>query len=64
MDIHDRHPNLAEWIALIEGSLADPESEPILNVAHDPDPVYDAIFVGGGAAGSALRTCGLGEAGS
>ena len=51
MDIRDQHPNLAEWIALIEGSLADPDSEPILNVAHDPDPVYDAIFVGGGAGG-------------
>jgi hypothetical protein len=42
MDIRDQHPNLAEWIALIEGSLADPDSEPILNVARDPDPVYDA----------------------
>jgi dihydrolipoamide dehydrogenase len=51
MDIRDQHPNLGEWIALIEGSLADPDSEPILNVAHDPDPVYDAIFVGGGAGG-------------
>ena len=51
MDIRDQHPNLAEWNALIEESLADPDSEPILNVARDADPVYDAVFVGGGAGG-------------
>ena len=51
MDIRDQHPNLAEWNALIEESLADPDSEPILNVGRDADPVYDAIFVGGGAGG-------------
>jgi len=51
MDIRDQHPNLGEWNALIDASLDDPDSEPILNVARDPDPVYDAIFVGGGAGG-------------
>ena len=52
MDIRDQHPNLGEWIALIEGSLADPDSEPILNLAHDPAiPSTTPIFVGGGAGG-------------
>jgi pyruvate/2-oxoglutarate dehydrogenase complex dihydrolipoamide dehydrogenase (E3) component len=54
MDIRDRHPNLAEWNELIESSLADPHSEPILNLERDSDqsdPLYDAIFVGGGAGG-------------
>jgi pyruvate/2-oxoglutarate dehydrogenase complex dihydrolipoamide dehydrogenase (E3) component len=51
VDIRDQHPNLAEWNQLIEASLSDPDSEPILNLARDPDPVYDAIFVGGGAGG-------------
>ena len=52
MDIRDRHLNLAEWNDLIERSLADPDSEPILNLdPDDPDPLYDAIFVGGGAGG-------------
>ncbi len=51
MDIRDQHPNLAEWNQLIEASLSDPDSEPILNLARDEDPLYDAIFVGGGAGG-------------
>ena len=55
MDIRDEHPNLAEWNRLIEASLADPDSEPILNLERDTsdggDPLYDAIFVGGGAGG-------------
>jgi 2-oxopropyl-CoM reductase (carboxylating) len=50
MDVRDRHPNLGEWIELIERSLADPASEPILNIDAD-DPHYDAVFVGGGAGG-------------
>lgn len=51
MDIRNQHYNLGEWNELIERSLADSNSEPLLNLAGDPDPVYDAIFVGGGAAG-------------
>ncbi|HVN13090.1 MAG TPA: FAD-dependent oxidoreductase [Kineosporiaceae bacterium] len=51
MDIRDQHPNLAEWNQLIEASLSDPESEPILNLGRDEDPLYDAVFVGGGAGG-------------
>ncbi len=51
MDIFDRHPNLGEWNELIETSLADPDSEPILNLAPGDVPRYDAIFVGGGAGG-------------
>ncbi len=51
MDIRDQHSNLGEWNELIERCLADPDSEPLLNLASDREPVYDAIFVGGGAAG-------------
>ena len=51
MDIRDQHPNLAEWNHLIESCLADPDSEPIFNLERDADPLYDAIFVGGGAGG-------------
>lgn len=51
MDIRNQHYNLGEWNDLIERSLADPDSEPLLNLAGDADPIYDAIFVGGGAAG-------------
>ena len=51
MDIRDQHPNLADWNRLIETSLADPESEPIFNLTGDDDPLYDAIFIGGGAGG-------------
>ncbi|WP_300007035.1 FAD-dependent oxidoreductase [Pseudonocardia sp.] len=51
MDIRDMHLNLGEWNELIERSLADPDSEPILNLERDEDPVYDAVFVGGGAGG-------------
>lgn len=51
MDIRDQHLNLGEWNELIEQCLADPDSEPLFNLARDEDPVYDAIFVGGGAGG-------------
>lgn len=52
MDIRNEHLNLAEWDNLIEESLHDPDSDPIINLAEDAsDTVYDAIFVGGGAGG-------------
>lgn len=51
MDIRDQHPNLAEWNQLIESCLSDPDSEPLLNLGRDENPVYDAIFIGGGAGG-------------
>ncbi|MFC4941911.1 FAD-dependent oxidoreductase [Pseudonocardia sp. GCM10023141] len=51
MDIRDQHLNLGEWNELIEQSLADPDSEPLFNLERDENPVYDAIFVGGGAGG-------------
>ena len=51
MDIRNEHFNLAEWNQLIESSLADLDSEPLLNLEPDENPVYDAIFVGGGAGG-------------
>jgi len=51
MDIRDEHLNLGEWNALIERSLVEPDSEPILNLQGDEDPLYDAVFVGGGAGG-------------
>ncbi|MGH3825144.1 MAG: FAD-dependent oxidoreductase [Pseudonocardiaceae bacterium] len=50
MDIRDKHFNLAEWNTIIEQCLADPDSEPLINVERD-DTVFDAIFVGGGAGG-------------
>jgi pyruvate/2-oxoglutarate dehydrogenase complex dihydrolipoamide dehydrogenase (E3) component len=50
VDIRDQHLNLGEWNALIERSLDDPDSEPILNI-DGGDPLYDAVFVGGGAGG-------------
>jgi Pyruvate/2-oxoglutarate dehydrogenase complex, dihydrolipoamide dehydrogenase (E3) component, and related enzymes len=45
------HLNLGEWNELIERSLADPDSEPLLNLERDEDAVYDAVFIGGGAGG-------------
>jgi dihydrolipoamide dehydrogenase len=54
VDIRDQHFNLAEWNRLIEDCLADPHSEPLLNLAPEvpgEPAVYDAVFVGGGAAG-------------
>jgi pyruvate/2-oxoglutarate dehydrogenase complex dihydrolipoamide dehydrogenase (E3) component len=59
VDIRDLHLNLAEWNELIERCLADPGSEPVLNLDRNPesgtdsgaDPGYDAVFVGGGAGG-------------
>ncbi len=51
MDIRDEHYNLGEWNQLIESCLSDPDSEPLLNLERDENPVYDAIFVGGGAGG-------------
>lgn len=51
MDIRHEHFNLGEWNELIERCLADPQSEPLINLAGDEDPVYDAIFIGGGAGG-------------
>src|SRR2546423_14482708 len=51
VDIRNEHYNLGEWNAVIDESLADPDSEPLVNIVGDEDAVYDAIFVGGGAAG-------------
>ncbi len=51
VDIRDQHFNLAEWNELIESCLADPGSEPLLNLAPGSDDEYDAVFVGGGAGG-------------
>ncbi|MGQ0575519.1 MAG: FAD-dependent oxidoreductase, partial [Pseudonocardia sp.] len=51
MDVRDQHLNLGEWNELIDRCLADPDSEPLFNLVGDADPVYDAIFVGGGAGG-------------
>jgi dihydrolipoamide dehydrogenase len=51
VDLRDKHFNLGEWNSVIEAGLADPDSEPLINLAGDKDPIYDAIFVGGGAGG-------------
>jgi dihydrolipoamide dehydrogenase len=40
---------LPDWTPLVEDHLA--TGEPIVNLAGDGEGVYDAIFVGGGAAG-------------
>jgi dihydrolipoamide dehydrogenase len=50
VDIRNQHLNLGEWIELIDHSLTEPDSEPLVNLVDDPEP-YDAIFVGGGAGG-------------
>ena len=39
------------WRSAIEDALDRPDSTPILNLDNDGEGVYDAIFVGGGAAG-------------
>ncbi|MEA2190452.1 MAG: hypothetical protein QOI73_573 [Solirubrobacteraceae bacterium] len=39
------------WRTAIEDALDDADGTPILNLRDDGDGVYDAIFVGGGAAG-------------
>jgi dihydrolipoamide dehydrogenase len=39
------------WRSAIEDALDRPDSSPILNLTDDGDGIYDAIFVGGGAAG-------------
>jgi dihydrolipoamide dehydrogenase len=49
MDIADRPISLAEWNGLIEDHMV--SSDPILNLAGDMEATYDAVFIGGGAAG-------------
>ena len=39
------------WRSAIEAAIDRPDSTPILNLKDDGDGIYDAIFVGGGAAG-------------
>src|SRR5262245_30711625 len=39
------------WRNAIEDALQQPGSPPILNLEDDGEGVYDAIYVGGGAAG-------------
>jgi len=51
VDIRDQHFNLGEWNNIIESSLSDPDSEPLVNIVGDQDALYDAIYVGGGAGG-------------
>jgi pyruvate/2-oxoglutarate dehydrogenase complex dihydrolipoamide dehydrogenase (E3) component len=51
VDIRDQQFNLGEWNQIIESSLADPDSEPLVNIVGDSDAVYDAIYIGGGAGG-------------
>ena len=51
MDIRDEHFNLARWYEIIETALESSASEPIFNLHDDGEGVYDAIFLGGGAAG-------------
>jgi len=51
VDIRDQHFNLGEWNNIIESSLSDPDSEPLVNIVGDEDALYDGIYVGGGAGG-------------
>jgi 2-oxopropyl-CoM reductase (carboxylating) len=48
VDVRDQAISLPEWTRLIDEYYG--TTEPIVNV-HDDDGVYDAVFVGGGAAG-------------
>ena len=43
--------DVVAWRSAIEDALDRADSSPILNLADDGDGTYDAIFVGGGAAG-------------
>ncbi len=45
------HLDNAQWRDAIEHALEHPETPPMLNLHDDGEGVYDAIFVGGGAAG-------------
>ncbi|MBV9816906.1 MAG: NAD(P)/FAD-dependent oxidoreductase [Solirubrobacterales bacterium] len=47
----DHYLDNAEWQAAIADALERPDSEPMFNLRDDGDVVYDAIWVGGGAAG-------------
>jgi dihydrolipoamide dehydrogenase len=49
MDVADRPISLSEWSALIDDHMD--STEPILNLAEDGTGIYDAVFIGGGAAG-------------
>jgi 2-oxopropyl-CoM reductase (carboxylating) len=49
VDVSNMSIRLPDWTPLVEDHLA--TGEPIVNLAGDGEGVYDAIFVGGGAAG-------------
>ena len=53
MDVRGKVLSLPEWEDIIEDRLSNPGQEPIYNVAtpEEDDREYDAIFIGGGAAG-------------
>ena len=51
MDLSAEHLTMREWTRLIDESLAEGSQEPILNLADGGEGVYDAVFIGGGAAG-------------
>ena len=59
MDIRDQHPDLATWNALIERSLADPDSEPIENLGpmRTRSSTTRSSSAAARAGGSARRTC-------
>lgn len=49
MDIAHQTISLPQWSPIIEEHLS--SDEPIVNLADGGQEVYDAIFIGGGAAG-------------
>ncbi len=55
MDIYGKKfvPNMREWAQIVDDYLKNPREEPIRNVAPKSvdDRPFDAIFIGGGAAG-------------
>jgi hypothetical protein len=52
MTSHWKYLSISQWAEKIEEALADPEAiGPIHNIDHDDPRPFDAIFLGGGAAG-------------
>jgi 2-oxopropyl-CoM reductase (carboxylating) len=50
-DVFHEHPSIEAWGHRIEGLLADDRGPALFNVDESDDRMFDAIYVGGGAAG-------------
>ena len=51
MDVRSSQLSMADWGDLIHRAESGEMTEPLVNVDHDDQSPYDAIFVGGGAGG-------------